>query len=569
MWWLVLGFVRHTSNLLPHWCRRAGVSDGQAKMGLNKVGPIDTKRQRGRESGRSSCRLTHVNKCKYRMPLYVFGDIVLAFHFWHDRILVSFPTPNNVQSDIILHSGAQYTHIINNMRFSVPPHVIIILFVISAGRCFLIAATPDHSVPEQQEDRILQDTPLENDVDPCSSSCDSSATSDIAASLDIQVEEQDGEEEDSDGIFGGLLGRLMNGFFKMFKRHQEDGPKYTVRTESIAPLLEESSTKFKSLADLIMQESVTDAALSTTPDTIKKLYTAATENIMLVATVIDPIVDNMRLHPTMDIRSIGCDLTRVLTLLRDVTVPNIKLMGKLLHTKSNDAATKFTIDQFIDTSTSTPITTSFAALTTLSCSQFDESSTTTTTSRLFLGEIDSIGDLINFLFNDSVQVGPIGNIVAVILILLLFPISIVVSIVVTALSIFIALFIAILLLLTQLDGDDDGGLIIYPIILILGATLFAIGSPILLIIEILENIREFFSPFVLSSITSERSAVQQANEVKRRILVALDSPIETIVTELGSNNNLLDTTDEEEGKMDCEMSELKCNTEALNEILPF
>ena len=501
------------------------------------------------------------------MPLYVFVDIVLDFHFWHDRILVSFPTPNNVQSDIILHSGAQYTHIINNMRFSVPPHVIIILFVISAGRCFLIAATPDHSVPEQQEDRILQDTPLENDVDPCSSSCDSSATSDIAASLDIQVEEQDGEEENSDGIFGGLLGRLMNGFFKMFKRRQEDGPKYTVRTESIVPLLEESSTKFKSLADLIMQESATDA----TPDAIRMLYNASAENMLLVATVLDPILDNLRSHPTMEIRSISCDLMTVLTLLRDSTVPNIKLAAKILYTKLGDAETKDTISQYIDTS-QIATTTLFSASTTASSgkdgtciySQFNSA-----TARLSAEEA-SIQGFLNFIFDDTGDAGPIQNIIDIIILIILYPLSLVISIVGISLRILPSLFLS--LLSTNQEGcvDDDRS---YGIFILLALVVYAVVIPIGVLLTILQNINElliinpqFPTP---SPIPTATSAVKQANEVMRRILVVLDSPIKTIVKVLENKNSLSETTEEEEGQMDCEMSMLQCNAEVLNDILPF
>ena len=222
--------------------------------------------------------------------------------------------------------------------------------------------SPDHSVsetPQPEEDRTLQDTQQPEVVDTESagsgtttcyntSTCNSSAVSDLVASLDFQVEEQDDEEE-TGGVFGGLLSRLMNGFFNIFKRRQDDGPKYTIRTESIIPLLDESSARFKSLSELIMQESETDAALSTTPDAVKMLYTAAADNMLLVTTVLDPIVDNMRLHPTIDLRSMSCDFTRVLTVIQDVTV-NIQLMGKLLYRKSNNAQTKFTIAQYIDTS---------------------------------------------------------------------------------------------------------------------------------------------------------------------------------------------------------------------------
>ena len=360
------------------------------------------------------------------------------------------------------------------MRIGFTPNAVILLCVF-VGRCWHVNAALDHSVPEQpRDDRILQESEVGS---ACSNSCNNNVVSDLVASVvidvDIQEEEEQDDEEEAGGFLGGLLGRLTNGFFKIFKRRQDDGPKYPVRTESIIPLLEESSSKFKSLSELIKQESVTEAALSTTPDAIQKLYTAAADNMMLVATVLDPIVENMRSQSTMDIRSISCDVTRVLTVIRDVTVPNIQLMGKLLYTKSNDAQTKFTIAQYIDTSKITTTTSSnpSSALTTSSsrsddntCSQFDTSSATSTTSRLFLEDLDNVIDvLITFLFDDSIQVGPIGNVVSIILLILLFPISIVISIVVSILAILVVLFYA---LLGFPGGNDDDGLLLALIIIL-------------------------------------------------------------------------------------------------------
>ena len=468
------------------------------------------------------------------------------------------------------------------MRFSFTPNAVIILFVI-VGRCWHVNAALDHSVPEQpRDDRILQESEVGS---ACSNSCNNNVVSDLVASVVVDVDNQEEEEqqdygEETGGVLGGLLGRLMNGFFKIFNRRQDDGPKYTVRTGSIIPLLEESSSKFKSLAELIKQESVTEAALSTTSDAMQKLYTAAADNMMLVATVLDPIVDDMRSKPTMDIRSISCDVTRVLTVIRDVTVPNIKLMAKLIHTKSNDVQTKYLINQYVDTSEIGSFTPSSAAITTLprtTCAEVVVSSTTTA-SRQFTGEIGSIADIIKILFTADEELGPIGNIAAIIVLIIFFPISIVLSIVVTILVIIIAFFVVIIALLgggsEGTNNDDVGELIVYFLIGL------AIASPIVVIIKILVNIREFFtidpripapptpSPTV-SPAPRQTSGAQQVNEVRHHILDVLDSPLDTIIKVLGNKNSLYDSTDEEGDEIDCEMSSLKCKTDALSKLLPF
>jgi hypothetical protein len=450
------------------------------------------------------------------------------------------------------------------MKFSFSPNVMIVFFVI-AGRCLLSDATPGHYVPEQQEDRILQDKPRENDVEPCSSSCDSSAISALDASLDIQVEEQDDEVE-TGGIFGGLLGRLMNGFFKIFKRRQGDRPKYTVGTESIIQLLADSSSKFKTLAKMIMQESLTDGALSTTPDAVNMLYTAAADNMMLVTTVLDPIVDNMRLHATMDLRSISCDLMTVLTLLRDITVPNIKLMAKLLYINSDDAATTNTINQYIDTSNLDMLSTASTTTSSIEDSTCISAPLESATARLS-AEKTSIRGLLNFLFDDTLDVGPVGNIVSIVLLILFFPVSIVISIAFTIFFISYRIY-------NQIFGDPVIG-IFRALLLIL---IFALAIPFTVIYEILENLKELFtnnpdpsptpSPKI-SPAPSATSVTPQALEVKRRIMGVLHSPIKTIVTLLGNENRITDVTKEDKHEMDCEMVGLSCKADALSNILPF
>ena len=178
--------------------------------------------------------------------------------------------------------------------------------------------------------RLLQDD------ETCSiSSCDSDAINSLRASM--TTENVDAQPEEGSGILGrvtgffsdnsSLFGRLING---IFNRRQEDDPKYPVPTATILPLLSNYSTKFKSLAALIRKESVNDAALSKTPDAIRMMYNISATNMESVATVLDPMLEQLRQHETIDIRTISCNIMQILTVLRDVTVPTIQSTAQLI-----------------------------------------------------------------------------------------------------------------------------------------------------------------------------------------------------------------------------------------------
>ena len=468
--------------------------------------------------------------------------------------------------------------------------------------------------------RSLQDT------DACSETCDSNEISNLIESMvkeDVEVASIKEEEDENDnGILGritgffsdndGVFGRWMTGLFRLFNRRQDDDPQYPVPTATIVPLLSTYSDKIKSLAKLIRDESANDAALSTTPDSIRMMYNISANNMESVAAVLDPILENMRQHKTMDIRTISCQMTDFLILLRDDTVPNIKSMTQLIYTKSNIAAMKQKFPQAY-----TPVASSASiAGRDNTCLPEPARVSTPSTSRV------NLSSLFTFLFNNNADVGPIGHILAIVLLIILFPLSIVVSI--------IGVVVLILFLFAQVllpsPGNTDDGLYVLVLFVLFAAV---IGSPIIIILQILNNIKEFFAdildPFIPdrptpapiiytpyptypytptfynpvyspfntpattnSSINSPMTVaspvnapvkppssgrgrdLQQINEVAYHLKKLLKSPILTILQVLQNGNRFADENrGEGEEQLDCQMAAVKCDTDALMDVLPL
>jgi hypothetical protein len=455
--------------------------------------------------------------------------------------------------------------------------------------------------------RLLQDDEL------CSNACDSADISNLRASMIVDASTVDKNGSGVSGHITGffsdnksIFGRLMNGLFRVINGRQEDDPKYPIPTASILPLLSNYSTKFRSLAALIREESVNDAALSTTPDAIRMMYNISANNMEAVATMLDPILENMRQHETMDVRAISCDMVQILTLLRDVTVPNIQLMTQLIYTKSNNPAMNNKFPQKYTPFTGESITSSTALTTCLS-----ESTSSSISSRV------AFGNSFNSLFSNGASLGPIGNIVSIIVLIILFPFSVVVSLI--GIIVFILLLLAYVLL--PIPKDHMIGWIEL-FVLVLFAAIIAL--PIALIFSILENIGEFLAaildpflpdrptpapnvftpaPFpgnvpITPSVTvpvptnspisppatapipvngpinlpisgSGRDA-QQASEVAYRLSMVLESPINTIINVLQDGNMFADTNrGDGMEQLDCDMAAVQCKNDALLDVLPF
>ena len=466
------------------------------------------------------------------------------------------------------------------------------------------------------------------DDDACSETCDSNEISNLAESIVSEnakvasIEKE--EDEDNNGLLRSItsvFGRWMTGLFRLFNRRQDDDPQYPVPTATIVPLLSTYSDKIKSLAKLIRDESANDAALSTTPDAIRMMYNISANNMESVAAVLDPILENMRQHKTMDIRTISCQMTDFLILLRDDTVPNIKSMTQLIYTKSNIAAMKQKFQQEY-----TPVSTGESfSITATDNTCLSDSTIATTRSAC---RVD-LGSRFTFLFNNNADVGPIGHILAIVLLIILFPLSIVVSIIgVVVLTLF--LFAKVLL---PSPGNTDDSFYSYALFFLFVA---AIKSPINIIRRIQYNIKEFFAdildPFIpdrptpapiiytpyptypytptfynpaytpVTPINSPMTApapvnalvnppmtlpapvdapitppsygrgrdLQQINEVAYHLKKLLKSPILTILQVLQNGNRFADANrGEGEEQLDCQMAAVKCDTDALMDVLPL
>lgn len=72
-----------------------------------------------------------------------------------------------------------------------------------------------------------------------------------------------------------------------------------------------------------------------------------------MAAVIDPIVDGMQQHKTMDIATISCLIGRLMKHLRDDTFPNVVSIAEVIYTKSGDVDIKELYDKYVNSKATT------------------------------------------------------------------------------------------------------------------------------------------------------------------------------------------------------------------------
>jgi hypothetical protein len=445
----------------------------------------------------------------------------------------------------------------------------------------VVAEMPAHTIL----DRSLYDTlPPDND-DTCENVCDD--IDQLSSNNDVQVIQV---ESENDGFFdsiihrigrffddGSKVGRWRNGFLNLFRRNRSNKPRYEINTNVIVPVLSNYSMKAKSLAALIRNESSTYAAISETPDIVKLMFDLSAENIESVASVIDPIVDDMRQQEMIDLSAVSCSLKHILTHIRDETFPNIVSIAEFIYNKSeNDDMEEMYVD-YVAARTSPTESLAQANSFDSKSNQCRNQGNTLSTSVVMESGISvqaRMGSLGTFLAMAALPL------VAIVGLIILFPISFIVSFVTLVFSIF-AIIIALITKQPLIPQDDDldceFGSCSLDALLYVVAVLGLIASPILIPIAIIASIVYFFvallSPLlrILNPSTippSNQSPTNLNNDVLQKLSMVLDASMEHMVDSLKYMYRNEETEDIER-TLDCKLTTLSCNNDALTAALPF
>ena len=481
------------------------------------------------------------------------------------------------------------------MRYS---GAIVVLFTVFQTATF-VCPTRSHDITEDKNDidRTLQASDQQVFVpsrvlqvdDTCYNACNSNDMTAFRGALESDVNVVV-EDEGIGGIldrFTGyfhrtksVFGRLMNGLLKFFNRLDEDEPKYLIPMDTILPMLSNYSTKLTMLAKTIRQKSEKDSSLSKSPVAIQMMYNVSAENMEAITTVLDPILDDMRKQPTIDASTLACHMMQILTVLRDVTLPNIQMMAQLVYTQPSRTELQDMMDSY---TTSTMMTS-----TTSTC--FNVPNEKASSNRLIVSALTSLFQVVfDFLYCTDFGFSSIVGILSVALLIILSPLILVVGIIAV---IFFAIGYTLFFIAIILNGgccwEQNSKT----------ARLYAtIGAPLLIAMTLFKDIRVFVDDTLQSymqalptkfSTTSAATpvngipddeavptVVQQTNDVMHHLLNVLKSPIETITFAFQTENQFTNmilrdqSTSNDNDAMDCELVLLKCQNEALLNVLPL
>jgi hypothetical protein len=447
--------------------------------------------------------------------------------------------------------------------------------------------------------RTLQGTPQDGDLN-CANVCDDT---DELFSDQVQVTEVEAENKGFfgliinrfDGAFdsGSRFGRLMNGFFNLFQQRQRNKPKYEISTDLLLSSLSNFSVKAKSLAALIRSESLTYAAESDTPDVITSLFDLSAENMESVASVIDPIVDDMRQYETMDLATVSCSIGQLLTHLRDDTLPNIISISEFIYTKSGNEDMQQMYDNYIATRTAP------------SDSLTDASSLDSASNQCpnqVNGSALSDASIMKSQALVQARVGGTGdNLVAfqdalttIVALIILFPISFIVSIATLIFVVYWFILSKIWRIPFIPEYDDDGcseclvskqGIVILIVLALIASPILI---PILIIITVIGLFWELLNPFVpsdqptrapvaspvLAPIPAPFPSAQNRTDfnaytgnVMHYLSKVLESPMTSMVDTL-KGSYISNEAEATEVELDCDAKTIICQNNALMTALP-
>ena len=448
-----------------------------------------------------------------------------------------------------------------------------------AGGWSLASDIPDHGIQEQQLDhRTLIDT-SSNANDTCSKICDSS---DEPFSAQVQVTEED---VDNVSFFGRLInrlngsfdngsrfGRFMNGLFNFFHR-QSSKPRYEISTDLLMSTLSNYSVKAKSLAALIRRDSESYAAESDTPEIVTTIFTLSADNMESVASVIDPIVDDMRQYKTMDLATVSCSIGQLLKHLCDETFPNFVSIAEFVYTKSDNDDMEKMYDNYVTSKTTTP----FHVVEESQCVALDRSGSSAPTA------VQKANTTIQAQITENGSyLGMLGQtLLPIVGLIIIFPLAIIVSIATFVFAIFTLTFSLIFKrplfpeadISSDQNGDphDDCSNILcapeFQVFLAISLVIVLILLPILVPIGIVFLIIQFVLE-LLSPILSLTKASKETNDVMDHVMLLLESPMDIVVHSL-TLIYYSDAPDEAEWELDCDLKTMLCQHDALMASKPF
>ena len=433
------------------------------------------------------------------------------------------------------------------MRFGLYSYIVAVV-------CTIVGQAAE--IPEHALFRELQDS-----EDTCARICEDTGSIDaLFSSEHVQVVKVEAETKRFDGIFG----RLMNGFFNLFQRRQSDKPKYEISTDLLLPSLMNFSIKAKSLGALIRSESATHAAASDTPDVIATIFDLSAGNMESVASVIDSIVDEMSPYESMDLQSMICVTSPLLTFIRDNTFTNIVSITEFLLAKSGNEEMESMYDNYLTLKIDLPDTWIKDAYNPNQCHVQGYGTAMIESETPIRDSLQNVGLYV-------VKVG--GSLLLIVVLLLLYPLSFLASILGIIMFIYGYIFVVVIGFKPLLNGSAIERLLL---------NIAIAGLPIWMAFLIFDEISLFLTTLLTPLMNPPTSQlftnqnpdaiwrdVRQASEVKARLLDVLKSPMETIMQVFKNRNDYGGMDLDDEDQMECEMAELKCKSDALIDALPF
>jgi hypothetical protein len=428
----------------------------------------------------------------------------------------------------------------------------------------------------------------EDNTESCDSNCDTNGRTLQQQPLQrtttvLSDTQHGGRRLNTPSFFGRvnmLLSRWMNIIFRR-NRSTDTFKNSLMSTNTVISVLCNYNLKFQSLSELLNDEmyNIDNAEKNSTninndnddaDSVVMSMYNASVYNMRIVSDIITSLFQDLQTSESIHITTFTCAMYQLATFLRDTTVPNIVSLTEVIVTKSNnitlqDRFTKYTTAMRSDltyTSTGTIVqSNTIREATAAVCrpTTFDRTTTTTivTTTPNFdlaiaTARQNNLFPILAWLSAcNEESMGPIQHLLAIVVNLILFPLSIVGGILLGLITLF---FIV-------LPGRGP------PTLLIL-----TFGAPFFVILFILRNIRGLFRDVVSPMLQFQDDVARTSNttiqNVMNRFSMVLDSPIQNVIDTMQQPTaNRGDTNKEEE--IECEIKALSCKNDAFLKVLPF